>query len=83
MFILTFLIGGQNTNEIANRLNSKCIIPGINHYGFDEYVGMSEGTNSSRYITHQAKTTYTMGSNYLIKNDIPLSVPNLTGKLKK
>lgn len=41
-------LGGQNIHEVATRygplaFNSSCFIPGINQYGFDEYVGMTEG----------------------------------------
>lgn len=40
-------LGGQNVVELQARRDSggrNCTVPGINQYGFDEYVGMSEGT---------------------------------------
>lgn len=40
-------LGGQNVAELQARRVSggrNCTAPGINQYGFDEYVGMSEGT---------------------------------------
>lgn len=69
-------LGGQSHLEIPQRRNSNftdCSTPGINQYGFDEYVGMSEGTGSMRYKTHQSKNTYAKGANFLIRNDVPLS----------
>jgi len=45
---------------------------GINQYGFDEYVGMSEGSHSMRYTTHQQQNTYHTGARYLFRNDVPL-----------
>eukprot|EP01038_Epipyxis_sp_PR26KG_P009675 gene9675-13025_t len=65
-------LGGMNLNEIKSRGLKNCSIPGINQYGFDEYVAMSEGTGSMRYQTHQERNTYATGSKYLWKNDIPL-----------
>lgn len=73
-------LGGQTHNDIPGRSSAHnnsdgCGIPGILQYGFDEYVGMSEGTGSMRYRTHQAGNTYSKGSYYLFKNDIPLPKP--------
>jgi arylsulfatase A-like enzyme len=68
-------LGGQSHVDIPNRVAGNCSVPGINQYGFDEYVGMSEGTGSARYITHQAGQTYHQGSNHLVRNDIPLPPP--------
>lgn len=79
-------LGGQSHEDIPRRAlhhnnsmrphyNPMCTVPGILAYGFDEYVGMSEGTGSMRYKTHQAGNTYTMGYRHLVRNDIPLPVP--------
>jgi len=54
-------LGGQSQYDIPNRNNGNCSAPGINQYGFDEYVGMDEGTGSSRYWTHQRAETYHTG----------------------
>ena len=59
---ITFILGGQSHIDIPNRKSSNCSIPGINQYGFDEYVGMSEGPQSMRYWTHQKHNTYHTGS---------------------
>ena len=72
-------LGGQSREDILARhagkgKNSSCVIPGINQHGFDDYVGMSEGTGSDRYKTHQAGNTYSEGYKYLVKNDAPLPV---------
>jgi uncharacterized sulfatase len=69
-------LGGQTISDIANRLKNNCSTPGINQYGYDEYVGMSEGTNSMRYLTHQNRETYSKGSKYLIRNDVALPQRN-------
>jgi arylsulfatase A len=74
-------LGGQTHVDIPRRKagyssSDGCKTPGILQYGFDEYVGMSEGTGSMRYHTHQAGNTYTAGSNHLFKNDIPLPKPD-------
>lgn len=70
-------LGGQSHIDIPNRqLNKNCSVPGINQYGFHEYVGMSEGTGSARWATHQRMNTYHTGSNYLFRNDVPLPIPN-------
>ena len=67
-----------------NRLNGNCSIPGINQYGFDEYVAMSEGFDSMRYWTQQRKETYAKGADYLYRDDHPLPkispTPILTDK---
>ena len=73
-------LGGQSQNEIPIRhagkgINTSCVVPGINQHGFDDYVGMSEGTGSDRYKTHQAGNTYSEGYKYLVKNDAPMPVP--------
>lgn len=67
-------LGGQSHIDIPNRLlkNNTCATPGILQYGYDEYVGMSEGTGSMRYQTHQNQNTYATGSKYLFRNDIPI-----------
>jgi len=54
-------LGGQSHTEIPERSKLNCTTPGINQYGFHEYVGMSEGTGSARYITHQESNTYHTG----------------------
>eukprot|EP01035_Chromulina_nebulosa_P018309 gene18309-23995_t len=66
-------LGGMYDSEIKSRLTlrSNCSFPGINQYGFDEYVAMSEGIGSSRYLTHKNGNTYSTGAKYLLKNDIP------------
>lgn len=50
-------LGGQTHLDIParNSSNPNCRVPGILQYGFDEYVGMSEGTGSMRYHTHQVQ----------------------------
>jgi hypothetical protein len=62
-------------------------VPGINHYGFDEYVSMTEHMYSSRYWTQQRQETYARGANHLYRNDLKLpqydqgqEVPVLTDK---
>lgn len=70
-----FTAGGQSHIDIPNRQTGNCSVPGINQYGFDEYVGMSEGTHSMRYITHQKHNTYATGARYLYRNDVPLPPP--------
>lgn len=77
-------LGGQSHIDIPTRLASNfanCTVPGINQYGFDEYVGMSEGTNSDRYKTHQKANTYATGANYLVRNDVPLPKKDIPGIL--
>lgn len=70
-------LGGQSHLDIPNRqMNKNCSVPGINQYGFHEYVGMSEGTGSARWATHQRMNTYHTGSNFLVKNDVPLPKPS-------
>jgi len=66
------LLGGQSHIDIPNRSAQNCSVPGINQYGFDEYVGMSEGSFSMRYRTHQKHNTYSTGARYLFRNDQPL-----------
>jgi hypothetical protein len=58
------------------RQQGNCSIPGINQYGFSEYVTMTEGFNSMRAWTHKNKNTYSKGADFLYKDDAPL--PNLT-----
>ena len=56
-------LGGQSHIDIPNRYSkNNCTVPGINQYGFHEYVGMSEGTGSARYNTHQQYNTYHTGT---------------------
>ena len=61
-------LGGQSHIDIPNRMKGNCSVPGINQYGFHEYVGMSEGTNSMRYHTHQRGNTYHTGKLMIFKN---------------
>eukprot|EP01036_Dinobryon_divergens_P029782 gene29782-38927_t len=64
--------GGQSHIDIPHRFGNHCAVPGINQYGFEEYVGMSEGSHSMRYVTHQQHNTYHTGARYLFRNDVPL-----------
>jgi len=63
------ILNGKNNN---GSFAGRCIVPGINQYGFDEYVGMSEGAKSARYSTQQIGKTYEQGARYLVRNDVPL-----------
>lgn len=76
-------LGGISNYDIAARANHSagpCFVPGINQYGFDEYVAMTEGWEgkvagkvwSSRSKTHEDGNTYSIGARYLIRNDVPL-----------
>lgn len=87
-------LGGISKAEIAARASlakngsthhPACAAPGINQYGFDEYVAMSEGHDgkvggvygscaqcSMRAVTHEQGNTYSTGARYLVKNDLPL-----------
>jgi arylsulfatase A-like enzyme len=67
-------LGGQHQNDIALRNSGNCSVPGINQYGFDEYIAMSEGVNSMAEQTRRQGTLYSSGGSYLYKNDQPLSV---------
>lgn len=73
-------LGGMTLLNIPERLNlaneSRCAVPGILQYGFDEYVAMSEGTGSMRWKTHRERRTYADGSKYLYRNDVPLPPPS-------
>jgi hypothetical protein len=59
-------------------------VPGVNQYGFDENVVMTEGFDSMRYWTQQRKETYAKGADHLFRNDQPLPkqspTPILTDK---
>ena len=69
--------GGISQFDIPNRKNGNCTVPGINQYGFDEYVAMTEHMFSARYWTQQRQETYAKGANFLFRNDEALpSVPN-------
>ncbi len=72
---------------MPNRLlRGNCSVPSIQHYGFDEYVSMTEAMYSSRYWTQQRGETYARGANHLFRNDIKIpqylgeKVPVLTDK---
>jgi hypothetical protein len=69
LYINVMFIGGISHTEIPQRKAGNCSVPGINQYGFHEYVAMSEGMFSSRYWTQQRKETYAKGANYLYHND--------------
>ena len=73
MYVCMYVFqGGQSHIDIPHRFGNHCSVPGINQYGFDEYVGMSEGSHSMRYVTHQQHNTYHTGARYLFRNDVPL-----------
>ncbi len=77
-------LGGISQFDIPNRQNGNCTVPGINQYGFDEYVAMTEHMHSSRYWTQQRQETYAKGANHLYRNDVKMPVvdnpPILTDK---
>ena len=63
-------LGGTAPSDLLGRRASNCTVPGILQYGFDEYVGMTEGCpDGSRCKTHQQFNTYATGAKYLVKND--------------
>ena len=81
-------LGGITQVDIkarANHSQGPCFVPGINQYGFDEYVAMTEGQDgrrsglhgscaacSARARTHDAGNTYSTGARYLVRNDVPI-----------
>ena len=76
-------LGGLSNYDIAGRANHSegpCFVPGPQQYGFDEWVGMTEGWEgkvagkvwSSRSRTHEEGNTYSTGARYMIRNDVPL-----------
>ena len=71
-------LGGQTPKDLARRRDSNftdCFRPSINQYGFDEYVGMTEGQGGDMLRTLAQKNTYTTGASCLVHNDVPISVP--------
>ncbi len=68
-------LGGQNLDQIEARRAGNCSSPGIDQYGFNDSVVMSEGVNSNRFRTQIARNTYSLGANYLLHNDQPLPKP--------
>lgn len=65
-------IGGITQTNMEQRLRGNCSVPGVNQYGYDENVVMTEGFDSMRYWTQQRKETYAKGADYLFRNDQPL-----------
>jgi hypothetical protein len=84
MVITDIGLGGISHFDIPNRQSGNCSVPGINQYGFHEYVAMTEAMFSARYWTQQRKETYARGANYLFRNDVKLpevdNPPILTDK---
>jgi arylsulfatase A len=73
----------SNDNNYKSPVKLSCSTPGLNQYGYDEYVAMSEGNGnignkkSDRYTTQQNDETYKKGSHYLYRNDIKLPKPKV------
>lgn len=78
MCVFVFATGGVTQANIEDRQKGNCTVPGINQYGFDEYVAMSEGMYSARYWTQQRRETYAKGANFLYRNDVAMEAKNPT-----
>lgn len=66
-------LGGLYLDEIAVRRSGNCsVAAGVNAYGFDETVVMSEGINHKQFQDQSTQNTYNTGGDYLFRNDQPL-----------
>lgn len=57
--------GSSTTNSDSNT----CSVPGINQYGFTDYVSVAEGTGSDSQIAHMKGNLYHTGSQMMVRND--------------